>query len=63
MKTPTMNAVFACHVKKAGDEPTFVLELDGATYATYGLDRLAEALREWSELASDGPATIGRLAA
>jgi hypothetical protein len=63
MKTPTMNAVFACHVKKAGDEPMFVLELDGATYATYGLDRLAEALREWSELASDGPATIRRLAA
>jgi hypothetical protein len=63
MKTPTMNATFACHVKKAGDEPTFVLELDGAIYATYGLDRLAEALRKWSELASGGPATIGRLAA
>jgi hypothetical protein len=63
MKTPTMNAVFACHIKAPGDEATFVLELDGATYATYGLDRLAEALREWSELASDGPATIGRLAA
>ena len=63
MKTPIMNAVFACHVKKAGDEPTFVLELNGATYATYGLDRLAEALRKWSELASGGPATIRRLAA
>jgi hypothetical protein len=63
MKTPTMNAVFACHIKAPGNEPTFVLELDCATYATYGLDRLAEALREWSELASDGPATIGRLAA
>jgi hypothetical protein len=61
--TPTMNAVFACHIKAPGDEATFVLELDGATYATYGLDRLAEALREWSELASDGPATIRRLAA
>jgi hypothetical protein len=61
MKTPTMNASFACHVKKAGDEPTFVLEIDGAIYETYGLDRLDEALREWRDLAAD--ATIERLAA
>jgi hypothetical protein len=62
MKTSTMNAVFACHVKALGDEPTFVLELDGAIYETYSADRHDEALREWRHLAGDS-ATIKRLAA
>lgn len=57
MKTPTMNTVFACHIKAPGDEPTFVLELDGATYETYGADRRDEALREWRRPA--GIAIVG----
>jgi hypothetical protein len=61
-KTSSLKAVFACHVKKLGDEPTFVLELDGATYETYSSDRRDEALREWRDLAGDS-ATIDRLAA
>jgi hypothetical protein len=63
MKTPTMNAVFACHIKKPGDEPTFVLELDGAIFETYSADRLDEALRDWRELSGTDNPTTDRLAA
>jgi hypothetical protein len=54
MKTPTMNAVLACHVKAPADEPTFVLQIDGAIYETYCLDRYDEVLREWRDLAGYG---------
>lgn len=62
VKTPSLKAVFACHVKTPGDEPTFVLQLDGATYETYGYDRRDEALREWRGLAV-GTVTIDRFSA
>ena len=61
VKTPSLKAVFACHVKTPGDEPTFVLQLDGATYEAYGYDRRDEALREWRGLAG-GTVTIDLLA-
>jgi pentatricopeptide repeat protein len=53
VKTPTMNAVFACHVKKAGDEPTFVLELNGTQRAVYRVDQLDEAFQDWCRLVSE----------
>jgi hypothetical protein len=55
MKTPTTNAVIACRVKKPGDEPTFVLQINGAIYETYGLDRYDHALRKWRELGGSPP--------
>jgi hypothetical protein len=53
MKTPTMNALFGCHVKKAGDEPAFVLELNGTQRAVYGVDQLDEAFQDWCRLSSE----------
>ena len=52
VKTPTVNSSFACHVKAPGDEPTFVLELNGTLIASYDADRLDQAFEDWKAVGS-----------
>jgi hypothetical protein len=53
VKTPTVNSSFACHVKAPGDEPTFVLELNGTQCAVYRVDQLDKAFEDWCRLVSE----------
>ena len=51
IKTPEMKALFGCHVKSPGDEPTFELYRDG-TISSYDADRLDRAFEDWAALGS-----------
>jgi len=51
IKTPAINAVFVCYIKKPGDDPEFQLEINGSPTNSYNADRLTEALIEWQAIA------------
>src|SRR6266446_3524476 len=40
IKTPKINAVLACYVKRPGDEPQFQLRIKGARSQSYNADSL-----------------------
>jgi hypothetical protein len=51
IKTPAINAIFACSVKTPGDEPEFELQIDNTRVGSYGAHQLDNAFEEWSEIA------------
>jgi hypothetical protein len=51
IKTPAINALFVCYVKKPGDEPEFELQVDDTRVGSYGAHQLDGAFEEWSEIA------------
>jgi hypothetical protein len=52
IKTPAINAVFVCYIKKPGDDPQFQLEINGSPTKSYNADQLNDALSEWRVIAS-----------
>jgi hypothetical protein len=51
IKTPAINAIFACSVKTPGEEPEFELQVDDTRVGSYGAHQLDSAFEEWSEIA------------
>jgi hypothetical protein len=52
IKTPAVNAVFVCYIKRPGEDPEFQLHLDGVCTESYNADRLPDGLNEWRALAA-----------
>ena len=53
VKNKNGNAVFVCHIKKPGAEPTFEMQLDGALVSSFSALELANALIEWRRLVAE----------
>ena len=50
IKTPKINAVMVCYVKRPGDEPEFKLYINGKCTQTYSADGLRDALSAWRKI-------------
>jgi hypothetical protein len=59
IKTPAINAVFVCYIKRPGDEPEFRLRINSIDTQTYNADQLTEALIEWRAIAARAVEIIG----
>ena len=44
IKTESMDAVFVCYIRRAGEDPEFQLRVDGNTIRSYNAEGLTEAI-------------------
>jgi hypothetical protein len=52
IKTPVINAVFVCYIRRPGDDPEFQLYLNRVYVRSYNADQLTDALGEWRAVAA-----------
>jgi len=52
IKTPAINAILVCYVKRPGEEPEFKLQINGEFVHSYNADHLTDALVEWKKVAA-----------